>query len=309
MSDSLPEGPTLMTTLSLTEAPTVLPSETRLRWLSDDATELNVGDLWLLSWSRSALAMVVITKVIDDYVLVCPVTLPTDPSFAPAVVRADTPLGVPLTIWPSAETGLGKHLLRRNLGPLLSDTTVRLLRRYAEDGDESPLPLAEGDYYANDNPDYFRDLLGFMQGLCFHEWPTDSAESAVLSAEIIERENANISFMTDTLGVTVPRALRLLRQEETPSEVEVSALAAAWELEPAAFLAAPLDDAARVLVEPEFKPLLDQVMAEKGYDEVTARRRSQQEYTLAARTAQTGDRSARMRAAISRVLHGNDGTT
>lgn len=298
-----------MTTLSLTQAPEVLPAETRTRWLTDDATALNVGDLWLLSWSRNALALVVITKIIDDYVLACPVTLPTDPSFAPAVVREDTPLGVPLTIWPGAETGLGRHLLRRNLGTLLTDTTVRLLRRYAEDGDESPLPVAAGDYHADGNAEYLRELLGFMQGLCFHEWPTNADENAVLSAEIIEQENANIPFMTDTLGVTVPRARQLLRQEVNPSAAEVAALAEAWGLEPAAFLAAPLDDAARTLLEPEFKPLLDRVMDEKGYDEVTARRYSQQEYMLAARAAQTGDRMARMRAAIDRVLRGNDGTS
>lgn len=297
-----------MTTLSLTEAPVVLPAETRNRWLSDDDTDLNVGDLWLLSWSRNALALVVVTKVIDDYVLACPVTLPADPSFAPAVVREDTSLGVPLTIWPSAETGLGKHLLRRNLGNLLSETTVRLLRRYAEDGDESPLPLAEGDYHDEGNAEYLRELLGFMQALCFHEWPTDASDNAVLSAEVIESERASIAFMTETLGVAVPRARQLLLQAATPTEAEVAALAEAWDLEPAAFLVAPLDDAARTLVEPEFKPLLDQVMAERGYDEVTARRRSQQEYALAARAAQTGDRGARMRAAIDRVLRGSDGT-
>lgn len=194
MSDSLPQGPTQMTTLSLTEAPAMLPAETRTRWLSDDDTDLNVGDLWLLSWSRNALALVVVTKVIDDYVLACPVTLPADPSFAPAVVREGTPLGVPLTIWPSAETGLGKHLLRRNLGNLLSETTVRLLRRYAEDGDESPLPLAEGDYDDEGNPEYLRELLNFMQALCFHEWPTDAANDAVLSADIIESEQEFIDL-------------------------------------------------------------------------------------------------------------------
>jgi hypothetical protein len=297
-----------MTTLSLTEAPAVLPAETRTRWLSDDHADLKVGDLWLLSWSREALALVVVTKVIDDYVLACPVTLPTDPSFAPAVVRDDTSLGIPLTIWPRAETGLGKHLLRRNLGNLLSETTVRLLRHYAEEGEESPLPLAEGDYYADGNPEYLRELLGFMQALCFHEWPTDAAENAVLAADIIEREHASITFMTDTLGVTVPRARQLLLQQVTPTEAEVASLAEAWDLEPAALLAAPLDDAARTLVEPEFKPLLDQVMEQRGYDEVTARSRSQQEYALAARAAQTGDRRARMRAAIDRVLHSSDGT-
>lgn len=297
-----------MTTLSLTEAPDALPKNGRDRWLADEVTDLRVGDLWLLSWSRDALALVVITKIIDDYVLAYPVTLPTDPSFAPAVVRDDTPLGVPLTIWPALETGLGRHLLRRNIGNLLSDTTVRLLRRYAEDGHESPLPIAGGDYYDEGNPEYLHSLAGFMQALCFHEWPTDAPENAVLSAEVIERTNANISFMTTTLGVAVPRARQLLRQEAVPSDAEIAALAEAWDLDPAAFLTAPQDDAARTLVEPEFKPLLDRVMEERGCDEVTARRLSQQQYALAARAAQTGDRRARMRAAIDRLMRGNGGT-
>lgn len=307
MTDSpLPEGPPRMTTLSLTEAPEVLPAETQTRWLADDATDLNVGDLWLLSWDRNALAMVVVTRVIDDYVLACPVTLPGDPAFAPAVVREDSPLGVPLTIWPSAETGLGRHLLRRNLGSLLSERTVTLLRRYAEDGEESPLPVAEGDYHDDGNPEYLRELLGYMQGLCFHEWPTDTAENAVLSPDVINRQNATIAFLTETLDLTVPRARQLLRQETTPSDAEVAALAEAWDLEPAALLAPARDDAARTLIEPEFKPLLDQIIAEKGYNEVTARRRAQQEYARAARAAKIGDRKARMRAAIERVLRGQD---
>lgn len=309
MSDSpLPEGLPRMTTLSLTEAPEVLPAQARSRWTTDDATGLNIGDLWLLSWDRNALAMVVLTRVIDDYVLACPVTLPGDPSFAPAVVREDTPLGVPLTIWPGAETGLGRHLLRRNLGNLLSERTVTLLRRYAEGGEESPLPVAEGDYYDDGHPEYLRELLGYMQGLCFHEWPSDTPENAVLSAEVIQRQHATIGFMTETLGVTVPRARQLLLQEVTPTDAEVATLADAWDLEPAALLSPARDDAARTLNEPEFKALLDQVIAAKGYTEATARRLSQQQYALAARAAQTNDRRARMRAAIERVLRGTDGT-
>src|SRR4051794_28500833 len=101
MSDSLPQGPPQMTTLSLTEAPTALPANGQRRWLTDDAPAPQVGDLWLLSWNRDALAMVVITKVIDNYVLACPVTLPTAPAFPPAVIRVDTPLRVPLTVWPN----------------------------------------------------------------------------------------------------------------------------------------------------------------------------------------------------------------
>lgn len=297
-----------MTTLSLTQAPALLPADGQRRWLEDDHTDLNVGDLWLLSWNRDALALVVVTKIVEDYVLACPVTFPADPAFPPAVVREDTPLGIPLTIWPRAETGLGKHLLRRNLGSLLSQRTVLLLRRYAEEGDESPLPVANGDYHADGNADYFRRLLGHMQELCFHEWPSDAIEHAVLSSDVIQRENADIRFMTTTLKVSVPRARQLLGQEATPSEEEVAALAEAWDLDPEILLVAPIDDAARTLLEPEFKPLLDVVMAEKGYDEVSARRRCQQEFALAARASQTSDRRARMRAAIDRVLHENDGT-
>lgn len=297
-----------MTTLSLTEAPDVLPAEARTRWLTDEATDLKVGDLWLLSWDRNALSLVVITKAIDDYVLACPVTLPSEPSFRPAVIREHTPLGVPLTIWPGVETGLGRHLLRRNLGNLLSERTATLLRRYAEDGEESPLPVAAGEFHDDGNAAYLRDLLGYMQGLCFHEWPTDTREDAVLSADVIAQQDAGIGFMTATLGVPVPRARQLLRQETTPTDAEVAALSATWHLDPVAFLTSPRDDAARTLIEPQFKPLLDQVMARRDCDEVTARRLSQRAYALAARAAQTGDRTARMRAAIERVLHGDDGT-
>lgn len=296
-----------MTALSLTEAPSVLPHNGRDRWLAENPTDLKVGDLWLLSWSRHALALVVITAVIDDYVLACPVTMPADPAFAPAVVREDTPLGVPLTIWPSAETGLGRHLLRRNLGPLLSDRTVTLLRRYAEDGGESPLPVAAGEYDDEGNLEYLRGLLELMQGLCFHEWPTNTSGDAVLDPTVIEQQDASIDFLARTLGASVPRARQLLLQQTPPTEAEVAALAEAWDLAPAVFLVPARDDAARTLIEPEFKPLLDSVMERRGCDEVTARRLSKEQYVLAARAERTGDRAARMREAINRVVRGNGG--
>ena len=142
--------------------------------LGSNRTDLNVGDLWLLSWGPDALALVVITRVFDDYVLGYPVTMPNYPSFSPAVVQNDNKLEVPLTIWTLAETGLGKHLFSINLGPLLSERTVDLLRRYAEDGHESPLPIAEGDCRDGSNSEFLHELLAFMQELSFHEPPINN---------------------------------------------------------------------------------------------------------------------------------------
>lgn len=147
----------------------------------NDRDDLKVGDLWLLSWESDYLALVVVTKVFDDYVLGYPVTMPNYPSFSPAVVQNDNKLEVPLAIWPVAETGLGKHLFNRSLGHLLSERTVDLLRRYSEDGHESPLPIADGDYRDGNNSEFLRELLVYMQELCFHERTFNNKYKSVIA--------------------------------------------------------------------------------------------------------------------------------
>ncbi len=292
-----------MTSLSLIEAPTAMPTEARERWTTSADPEPRVGDLWLLGWDGSALGLVVLTKVIDDYVLAYPVTLPTDAHFAPAVLRDKTPLGAPLAIWPNLETGLGRHLLHRNFGNLLSQRTLQLIRAYAEDGTDSPLPISSGDYYADGNSDRFSELAGKMQALCFHTWPASEDGDLVLSSDMLTNMQANIAFMVETLGVAVPRAGELLRREAAPTADEVQKLAAAWHVTPDEVVAAGENEGATVLTHPAFKALIEQVMAKSGDDEPTVRRRAQSEYTLAARTSNLRDRQARMEAALRRLLN------
>lgn len=116
--------------------------------------------------------MVVITRVIDDYVLAYPVTTLAAVSGPPAVMVVDTPAGEPMVVLPVAETGLGTHVLGRRLGALLAPEAITALRRHAEDGTPCPLPVAPGEH----DPEMFRNLLATMQALCLHEEISTSSE-------------------------------------------------------------------------------------------------------------------------------------
>lgn len=286
-----------MTAYSLAEAPDVLPEGTRPNWLQAGSSDVRVGDLWLLSWDGEAPAMVVLTAVIDDYVLGCPVTLASDPSFAPALRAQSTLLDIQVNIWPVAETGLGRHLLTRNYGPLISEQTARAMRRYVEDGAEAPLPVADGDF----DQDVFDTLLARMQSLCFHEWPTAEPGHALLDRTAMNTHNASVSVLVDVLDVDVPTASGLLQGHLVPTEEQVAALADHLRIaDPALLLSVPTDEAARALIQPRFKPKLLDVMARFHDDEASARRRAREEYALAARS----DASSldRMDEALNRLI-------
>jgi len=286
-----------VTAYSLTEAPDVLPEGTRPNWLQAGSSDVSVGDLWLLSWNGDAPMLVVLARVIDDYVLGCPVTLASEPSFAPALGAQSAVLNVPLSIWPVAETGLGRHLLTRNYGPLISEQTARAMRRYAEDGAEAPLPVVDGDF----DQDVFDNLLTRMQSLCFHEWPTAEPGHALLDRPAMNAHNASVQMLVDVLDVDVPTASGLLQGHLVPTREQVAALADHLDVaDPAHLLSVPTDEAARALIQPKFKAKLLAVMARFHDDEASARRRAREEYALAARS----DASSleRMDEALNRLL-------
>jgi hypothetical protein len=103
-------------------------------WLHGVAGDPVVGDLWLLSWDGKALGLAVISGVADGYVLVWPVALPSDVVFRPAVEVPQSPLGVPVAIWPTRETGVGNHVLHRRFGALLSEEVMAAVAEAVGEG-------------------------------------------------------------------------------------------------------------------------------------------------------------------------------
>lgn len=110
----------------LMEYPTGLSGPSADLWergLAD--TALRPGDLWVLSWDGRTVGHAVISAVKDGYVLVWPVTLPGEPAFAPGLTISPSPLGEPVVVWPTRETGIGLYLLDRSLGRLLDQQRLR----------------------------------------------------------------------------------------------------------------------------------------------------------------------------------------
>src|SRR5450631_1039510 len=131
-----------MNGLSLTEAPPTLSTEGQRLWLEGLPAPVVHGDLWLLSWDNQALGLVVVSRAREDYIVGWPTTLPGDPSFFPALLVDHAALGCTVTVWPQAATGIGKHLLHRRLGNLLSPRAVELAEDAARGRGEPPVESA-----------------------------------------------------------------------------------------------------------------------------------------------------------------------
>ncbi|MFS3128093.1 hypothetical protein ACLM5J_06780 [Nocardioides sp. Bht2] len=243
--------------------------------------------------------MVVITKVVHDHILAFPVTTLSDPSCGPSLVRQDTPLGVPLTVWTFAETGLGLHLLDRRLGNLISARTVELCRLYGQGRGEPPLDIATGDYF--EHQDFVDGLLEWMQSLCFHEWPTETTGDVVLNADVMEARHLRASDLVAILGLSVPDAAALRSGNRAPTAADVIALANSWGLEPAEFLTVAADDGIAALLNPRVKPLLRQIMEARNTDESGARGLARSQFALATRSV--GGAADLMDAALRRLLN------
>lgn len=107
--------------------------------------------------------MLLITRLIDDYVLAVPVTAP-DALTGPPALLIDGPDG-PLAVWPRAETGLDTRILGHHLAMLLDADEVTAMRRWAEDGAPPPFTPAFGDY----DEVGVSHLLRTMQALCYYQ--------------------------------------------------------------------------------------------------------------------------------------------
>jgi hypothetical protein len=293
--------------LSLTEAPATLSTEGERLWLDGLPAPVAQGDLWLLSWDNQALGLVVIRRTRDDYIVGWPATLPGDPSFFPALLVEQAGLGCTVTIWPQAATGIGRHLLHRRLGNLLSPRTVDLVEEAARGQGEPPVGSAPRSDDEDGKARLGAELLSHYEAICFHQWPGLAIGEATLNLTYIESRGLGAHSVSAILGTTAPDTLALLRQQRPPTSGEVTRLAAAWGAPPADFLAPQHSEAVAELLDPGYKDDLLRIVLQRGLSEARARSLVQREFDLAARTdKRAGSRSTRMRAAISRLLQAPD---
>lgn len=263
-----------------------------------------VGDLWLLSWDGVALELAVISAVAPSFVLVWPVSLPDAPSFPPAVVVADTPLGVPLHLWPTRETGIGLHLLHRRFGSVLTARTMHLVSDELDVGESSLLPLAAPNIEAEAIEAASDALVDRWEAICFHTWPARQIGVTPLDPRVLGQARLEVGDLADVLGIALPEAVSIVRGETAPTAEHLAVLAASHGVEPEQLLQDEWGADARLLLSPSVKDDIVKIAQGHGTDEVGARNLIRSEFALAARS--DGDPQARLAAVIHR-LRAEDG--
>jgi hypothetical protein len=267
-------------------------------------TEVRPGDLWILTWDEEVLGLAVIAAAKHGFVLAWPVTLPGEVSFSPGLVVDDSPLGVPVTLWATRETGIGNHLLDRNLGRLLDPDRIRPLSFALDDGDDPGLAFAAGSAQDPDNADADRLLVEHWTELCFN---TGGAEEGVfLDSSKIQQAGGIARIVGEALGLG-PQEVRPLLTGVLPITAEqLDVVAQRLEVEGESLVGTdPLADVVIDLAQPSFKRQIVARTAETGAGEAAIRRSARREFALAARNDGDALRESKLRDAISRA--GRDG--
>lgn len=130
-------------------------SETRGPWF---------GELWSLAWDGEQLGQIVVASVHDGFVLAWPVTYPPEPSYNPGIVHAESSA----TVWPSLETGIGTHLLHRQLGKLYTPQEIQNIATAIDTDHTNNLPWATRTHVTPENAADYEQKVGLWQGLCHH---------------------------------------------------------------------------------------------------------------------------------------------
>ncbi|WP_222622184.1 hypothetical protein [Mycolicibacterium fluoranthenivorans] len=263
-------------------------------------TQVRAGDLWILSWDGEFVGLALIAAAKDEYVLAWPVTLPDEVSFAPGLIIEESPLGVPVTLWATRETGIGNYLLDRNLGQLLPPDRIRPLSFALDDDDDPGLPFAAGSARDSENADADRLMIEHWTELCFN---TGGAEEGLfLDSAKVQHAGGTSRLIAQVLGLGLPE-LRSVMIGVVPINAEQ--LAAVGELlgvEGESLAGAdPLADVVIDIARPRYKHLIVERTLETGHPEADIRRFARREYALAARNDGDALRETKLRDAISRA--------
>jgi len=288
-----------MTTFTLDEPPAGVGAD---RWLTDAPADPAVGDLWLLSWDGVGLGLGVISARHDGFVLIWPVSVPSDPVAPPALAVADSPLGVPLFPWPSRETGVGDALLHRRLGTLLSPLAMARTAEAFDEGSEPPLPFASSpvDDTAQAALAYSVELVGAWERICLLQWPSLDQESR-LDPDAMRDSGLAPSAVADALGIDTADAVAVFLGQSPVTRAQLEALAAASDARPEDLLDQGAPQAAALrLISPRRKEQVLQVAARLGLREGAARDRVVREFALAARSS--GGVEQRLDGVFARLL-------
>lgn len=295
--------------LSFDEPPSFLPEVSRGTWLHGITGEPAVGDLWLLAWD-DLVELCIITADRDSYFLAWPVTLDLDKASGVAgILPADTsPIGVAFVVWTQAETGLGKHLLARRLGPAIDSAEVYELRRsIAEDIEPDSAP--QGWIVSDRHPDsdlgrYLDELLLKYQILCFHEWPAAEPGDAVFDQLALQNRGVDPRKLGDILGIPHPGKVAALWQAEVPPTVEqIQRISRELHTDIDELLTVPDSEEVNALRQPRFKADLIAISRKRRTSEREVRRAVLQDLAMAARSdMRKPEVERRVRSTLSKLL-------
>lgn len=285
------------------DRPSGLPESAYQLWDDGVGTDRpQLGDLWVLSWDAGVVGLALIAAVREDFVLAWPVTLPGEASFAPGRTIYPSPLGVPVTLWPTRETGIGTHLLDRSLGRLLEAEVVRAVMLALDDDSEPQLPSASGSARDAQNMGADRALIKYWTELCFHAGGVE-IEMLLDSAQV--RAAGGSSKSTASILELAPQQLRPIWDGVSSITADqLVTLAESLEVDEAALLRPdPLAGVVTRLASPLFKSAIKDRVATTGWSEAAVRTAVRTEYTLAARddAATTNVIDRKLFDAISRV--------
>lgn len=294
---------------SINEPPSFLPEASRGTWLHGMTGDPAVGDIWLLAWDDLA-ELCMVTADRDSYVLAWPVTLDLDKASSPAGVLPPgaNPLGITLVIWTQAETGLGKHLLARRLGPAIDARHVYELRRSVnEDIGQDIIPrdwIVSERYPEGDLGQYLDELISKYQALCFHEWPATEPGDAVFDRWALQSRGVDPRIFGDILGISHPGQVTALWQaESSPTIEQIQRISEELHVDVDEILVAPESAEVDALRQPRFKADLIALSRKRNEPERVVRRAVLQDLTMAARRDLRGaEVENRVRSTLSKLL-------
>ncbi|KPG29244.1 hypothetical protein AN913_11150 [Mycobacteroides immunogenum] len=227
-------------------------------------------------------------------------TLPGEVSFAPGLVVEDSPLGVPVTLWPTRETGIGNHLLDRSLGRLLPPDRIPPISFALDDGDDPGLAFAAGSARDSENTDADRLMVEHWTDLCFN---TGGAEDGqFLDASKVRQAGGSSRIVGEVLGLALPELRSLMDGVVPVTDEQLAAVAERLGVDSDSLVGAdPLADVVIDIAWPSYKHDIVARTEATGIGEGDIRRLARREFALAARNDGDALRETKLRDAISRA--------
>lgn len=260
-----------------------------------------VGELWSLTWNGELLGHAVVASIHDTFALVWPAVTDEAYSYFPGLIAHSFFFDAPTTVWPTRETGIGIYLLDQNLGELIAPTQIVPISAAIEDGKEAVLPFA-ADFAGNSS--LHRDaldetMLDQWQRLCFL---TVSSDHLFFDQDRAKALGIKSKSAADALGFD-SKQLGPIWKGEVPIEGDLlKNLEEATGFSADEFLTSdPLGYVLDRISAPEYKQEIKERAALLELDEGEFRRRTRDEFALAARDDSDRLEPQKLRDAIRRV--------